>query len=236
MQDVTDHLGEPANQGSGFYGELLIWLSPVFPVGGFAYSQGLEAAVSQGRVSGRETLQGWLSAITRFGSLHNDLIVLSLTMRATDHARIAELAELACALQPGRERWEEAAVQGAAFRDAYLAGWRNTGVSAFDTIEVEVLPLPVAVAVAAKEHDIPVRATLEAFAVAFHSNLVSAAIRLSVIGQFEAQRLLATLMPDVRSACDRAVVATEDDLGTATFSADLASLQHETQQVRLFRS
>jgi urease accessory protein len=96
--------------------------------------------------------------------------------------------------------------------------------------------LPVAVAVAAAGHDVDLPSVLEAYAVAFVGNLVSAAIRLSVIGQTDGQRIIADLMPALRTAATAALATTLDDVGGATFAADLAAVHHETQYTRLFRS
>ena len=91
-------------------------------------------------------------------------------------------------------------------------------------------------AIAARDYRLPLPATLEAYGMSFHANLISAAIRLGVTGQFDGQRILAALLPDVRRVARLAENATEDDLGGATFAADIASMKHETQKVRLFRS
>ena len=56
------------------------------------------------------------------------------------------------------------------------------------------------------------------------------------LGQTDSQRLLAALEPVVAATGARALAATLDDLGSATFRADLASMRHETQYTRLFRS
>ena len=71
---------------------------------------------------------------------------------------------------------------------------------------------------------------------AFAANLVSAALRLGVIGQTDGQRILAALEPVVASAASAAMTREPADLGTATYAADLASMVHESQHVRLFRS
>jgi len=65
---------------------------------------------------------------------------------------------------------------------------------------------------------------------------VSAAVRLGPIGQTDAQRILAALMPTIRKTAILASTSTLDDLGSAAFRSDLASLRHETQYTRLFRS
>jgi urease accessory protein len=64
----------------------------------------------------------------------------------------------------------------------------------------------------------------------------AAAIRLSVIGQTDGQRVIATLHAPVRQAAARAAVSTLADVGGATLASDLGSLLHETQYSRLFRS
>jgi urease accessory protein len=85
-------------------------------------------------------------------------------------------------------------------------------------------------------HAIPLAPTLHAFLHALLSNWISAGGRLIPLGQTDCQRLLAMLEPAVAATADRALAATLDDLGSATFRADLASLRHETQYTRLFRS
>jgi urease accessory protein len=71
---------------------------------------------------------------------------------------------------------------------------------------------------------------------AFAANLASAGLRLGVIGQTDGQRILAALEPVVAAAVDAALTRDPDDFGGATFAADLASMAHETQYSRLFRS
>jgi urease accessory protein len=96
--------------------------------------------------------------------------------------------------------------------------------------------LPVVLGVAAEGHLIALDDTLLAYAIAFVSNLISAAVRLSVIGQTDGQRTIAAFMPALAATATAATTCSVDDLGSATFRADIASQQHETQYTRLFRS
>ena len=243
------HEGKPAREADltkvatstetarAFPVELLVWFSPGFPVGGFAYSQGLETAVAKGWVSDRDNLANWFSALLSHGALRNDLILINLVMSAADENAITQLAKLAAALQPSAERAAEALDQGENFRKAYAAGWAQVAGAEHETTAFSgPITLPVAVALAAQAHRIAPLAVLETFAVSQVNNLVSAAIRLGVIGQFGAQQLIAEMMPELRATAGHAVTATVDDLGTASFGADLATMLHETQQPRLFRS
>ena len=85
-------------------------------------------------------------------------------------------------------------------------------------------------------HGNPLAPTLHAFLHALTSNWISAGGRLIPLGQTDCQRVLAGLEAVVAATAQRAVAATLDDIGSATFRADLASLRHEAQYTRLFRS
>ena len=76
----------------------------------------------------------------------------------------------------------------------------------------------------------------DGFLHALTSNWISAGARLIPLGQTDSQRLLAQLEPLVMFTAKRAIAASLDDLGSATFRADIASMRHETQYTRLFRS
>ena len=91
-------------------------------------------------------------------------------------------------------------------------------------------------ALAAAGHNLPLDATLHMYCLGFISNLVSAAIRLGIIGQTDGQRVIAALMPVVLETARSCASKNLDELGGSAFRSDLASLRHETQYTRLFRS
>jgi urease accessory protein len=218
---------------------LMVWLSPSFPVGGFAYSHGLEWAFEAGDLHDRATLTDWLDVLVRHGSLRNDLILFACAYRACrarDGAALAEIAELALALANSAERRLETVTQGNAFLAASRAAWP---CDAFDTLRdcwPQDTAYPVAIAVAAAGHDVPLLPALEAYGLGFVANLVSASVRLGIVGQTDGQRITAGLVPVLHEAAAAAETATPDDLGGCAFRSDLASLRHETQYSRLFRS
>jgi urease accessory protein len=83
---------------------LLVWLSPSFPVGGFAYSHGLEWAVEAGDLHDAASCAGWIGDLLALGSGRNDALLLAAAYRAIgsgDDPALLEAAELALALQPG---------------------------------------------------------------------------------------------------------------------------------------
>lgn len=211
---------------------LMTWLSPAFPVGGFAYSGGLETAVREGHVLTAADLQDWLETALRHGQFWNDAVLLAAAWRARgDAARLEEISDLARALAGSAERHLEITAQGNAFIDAALP-WLS---SADDEIGRDT-PYAVAVGIVAARNGIELHATLVAWLHALASQLVSAGIRLSVLGQRQAMALLATLEPGLLEVAGRACETTLADLGSATVIADILSARHENLNVRLFRS
>ncbi len=218
---------------------LPIWLSPSFPVGAFAYSHGLEWAAEAGDVRDEATLVAWLTDLVEQGGARTDAILLAASLRATaarDAAMLRDTNDLALALAPSSERRLETAQQGRSFHAAIAAAWSKPAIEwASETLTGEIA-YPVAVGIACAAHDIPVARACGAFALGFVANLVSAAVRLSVIGQTQGQRALAALAAPVSALAAAAAEASLDDLGASAFRSDIASMRHETQYSRLFRS
>jgi urease accessory protein len=216
---------------------LYAWLSPAFPVGAFAYSHGLEWAVEAGDVADAASLASWLADIVAHGALRSDMILLAAAWRAAtagDAAAAIEVNDLALALTPSAERHLETAAQGTAFAAAIRAAWP---CRALDLLaKTDAIAYPVAVGVAAAGHAIGLRPTLEAFALAFCSNLVSAGVRLGCVGQSDAQRVIAGCCPSLPALAAFAEASTLEDLGSCAMRVDIASMRHETQYSRLFRS
>ena len=206
---------------------LLSFLSPVFPTGGFAWSAGLEQAVADGSVRDRETLEGWIGAQISHGAARTDCVLAIVAHGAADDdALITEIADLARALCGAWERLAEMTSQGTSFADA-AAPWASID---------RTLPLPVALGVASARAGIAPNMLAPAMLHGFASAQCQAAIRLGVTGQMGAAETLAALAPLISRTADTLASATEDDLGSATFGADIASMNHETLQPRLFRS
>nr|WP_246562672.1 urease accessory protein UreF [Bradyrhizobium liaoningense] len=231
--------GDLAGREAAALYRLMTWLSPAFPVGGFSYSSGIEWAVEAGDIIDTATLSDWLDAMLGDGSGLCDAIFLVHAYRAAEageEASLREVAELAAAFVPSRERQLETTSQGRAFIDIARAAWDADGLDAMVAGCGAPLVYPVAVGVVAATHGVPLAPTLHAFLHALVSNWISAASRLIPLGQTDSQRVLARLEAVVAATASRALNATLDDLGSATFRADLASLRHETQYTRLFRS
>jgi urease accessory protein len=218
---------------------LMTWLSPSFPVGAFSYSSGIEWAVEAGDITDAASLRNWLAAMLGEGSGFCDAVFLARTHRAAsaqDEAALREIAELAAAFVPSRERQLETSTQGRAFIDIARSAWACDGLDGMVAACGGPIVYPVAVGVVSAAHGISLAPATHAFLHAVVSNWISAGARLVPLGQTDSQRILAGLEADVVATAKRALTASPDDLGSATFRADLASLRHETQYTRLFRS
>jgi urease accessory protein len=219
---------------------LQLWLSPSFPVGSFAYSHGLEWAAGDGRVHDRASAQAWLSDLLDHGALRNDAILLAAAWRATsacDFDGLAAINDLAIALAGSRERRLECVAQGNAFMTTILTAWPQQAIrDARAALAKDDIAYPVAVGIAAAAHGLAVEAAANAFMAQAISNMTSALVRLAVIGQTDAQRIIAALMPAIAARAATACVSSLDDIGGAAFMSDIAAMAHETQDTRLFRS
>lgn len=211
---------------------LMTWLSPAFPVGGFAYSGGLEAAVTEGHVRDAEGLAGWIDTLLASGALRNDAILLCEAYRGfADPGRLSAVSALAAALAPSAERYQEVVHQGDAFVAAASA-WPHP-------VLAELRPgtaYSVAVGAIAAAHGVALADTLLAFLQAQCGQLASAAIRLGLIGQRQSVGMLAALEERLIAQARSFEALGLDDLGSATVLADILSMRHETQYSRLFQS
>ena len=217
----------------------MTWFSPSYPVGAFAYSHGLEWAQEAGDIADAPTLLAWLTDLIEHGAARNDAIILAASWRAAradDWQGVAHINELGLAMAASTERRMETVTQGNAFVLASRAAHPCEALEHFCECCPGDVPYPVAVAVTAAGHDVALSDLLPAFVLGFAANLVSAAVRLGIVGQTDGQRVLAGLIPEIMTVARQAEASTLDDLGSCAFRSDLASMHHETQYSRLFRS
>ena len=200
------------------------WLSPAYPVGAFAWSHGLERSVGRGDVTNAADLTQWLESVLTHGAGRTAAILLCAAYEAED---VSEIAALAAALAPSRERRMETLQQGAAFAATTRAVW------GFDLPD---MAYPVAVGRAGSLGGLPLESTVTLWLQAFVGNLIQCAQRLLPLGQTEGQRILHSLAPCINEIGQMAQLATLDDIGAATFAVDTASMQHGAQYSRIFRS
>ena len=101
----------------------LQWLSPAFPIGGFAYSHGLEWAIEKRHVTDQTSLQNWLQDLLGLGSARSDAILLALAFESENKSELIHVNQLALALSASAERRSETLLQGQAFGKTIRDVW-----------------------------------------------------------------------------------------------------------------
>ena len=191
-------------------------LSPAFPIGGFAYSQGLETAISGGLVSDDLSLKKWISAIIEHGSGRSDAILLAQTRKGED------VTDLALSLAPSKERCLETLEQGRAF--GHLTGLDKT------------YPLPVAIGLATRNLRVDTQTVLTLWLQGLAGQLVSVGVRFIPLGQTQGQQVLTDLAPLILEIATDAATAPLTTIYSTVLGVDMASMMHETQDVRIYRT
>ncbi|MCY7314947.1 MAG: urease accessory protein UreF [Rubrivivax sp.] len=219
----------------------LMWLaSPALPVGGFSYSEGLEAAVECGRVTTEAQAGDWLLAQLQLSLARSDLPVLAQACgawQAHDTARIEQLNGWLHQTRETAELRAQATQMGRSLLD-----WLRNGAHAGDVrirtlAALQPAPLwPVAFALAGTSAGARAEDTLLAFAWGWAENMAQAAMKSVPLGQAAAQRMLARLAAAIPAAVEAALVLPDDERQAFAPMLAILSAQHETQYSRLFRS
>jgi urease accessory protein len=219
--------------------ELMQLASPALPVGGFSYSEGLEAAVEAGRVRDEAQAGSWLVDQLHLSLERTDLPVLAQALPAWKNGDLARIRELNDWVQLTRESAELR--QQTQQMGRSLAEWlKNRATPDARVAQLAALrpapTWPVAFALAAAQGGAPLRDVLLAFGFGWAENMVQAAMRSVPLGQSAAQRMLARLIEALPAAVQRAAALGDDQRQAFTPMLAILSAQHETQYSRLFRS
>ena len=226
---------------AGLY-RMLAWLSPGFPIGAFGFSHGLEAATETGIVHDRASLQRWIGTVVAAGMGRIDADILRA---AHDAARDENIEALETANRAGlafrstAETALETAVEGEAFLKTCRAAWPEAFLDRWAEMLAKSgrgVCYPAAVGAAMGRAGIPFECALTGYLQAMAANFVSAGLRLGIVGQTDGQRILAALEPVIAATVIDALERDRACFGSATFAVELASMAHETQYSRLFRS
>jgi urease accessory protein len=214
----------------------LVWLaSPALPVGGFSYSEGLEAAIDAGLVGDEASAAGWLADQLHLALARADLAVVAAAVaaaRAGDRPRLAALDAWVRATRESAELRQQAEQMGRSLGDWERSLAADTQRPPAD----EVFTYPVAFAIAAAPCGAPARQVALAFAFGWAENMVQAAVKAVPLGQGAGQRILARLAGEIPAAVDTALACGDDERQAFSPMLAILSARHETQYSRLFRS
>ena len=212
--------------------------SPALPVGGFSYSEGLEAAVEHGLVHDEASAQTWLIDQLLLVQARSDLAVLAQAMAAWAQPDVPRLQQLNDWLLQTRETHEMRLQTEQMGRS--LVDWLRNQAQA-DAARLAIcaaLPptWPLAFALALHTHQAPVRDGLLASAFGWAENMVQAALKSVPLGQRSGQRILAALSAAIPEAVSHAMGLRDDSRQAFAPRLAILSARHETQYSRLFRS
>ena len=220
----------------------LIWLaSPALPIGGFSYSEGLEAAISSGWITNEADAANWLEQQLQLTQARSDIAVIAQALAAWQHDDRARLIALNSWVRQTRES-SELRLQTEQMGRSLIAWLRNQHandaqrLNAIDWLAAQDASYPLAFSLAAHFSGACARAALLSYAFGWAENMVQAAIKAQPLGQSAGQRILARLTNAIPAAVEHALAL--PDAERQAFSPMLAilSAQHENQYSRLFRS
>ena len=217
---------------------LLQLASPALPVGGFSYSEGIEAAVAHQLVHDEASAQTWLVDHLHLVQSRSELPVIAQAIPAWQRHDEQQLKNLNDWVIQTRESFEMR-LQTEQMGRSLLIWLRNQAdAEPLRMKTCEELPptWPLAFALALSTHDIPVRQGLVAAVFGWAENMVQATIKAVPLGQLSGQRILAALATEIPSAVDHAMQVTTENRQAFSPRLAILSARHETQYSRLFRS
>jgi len=215
---------------------LLQLASPALPIGGYSYSSGLESAIESGRVTDAQTAFQWIDDAMSLviGRFDAPLLAAALhACREDDHSRLTELNRLALAARETAELRLESEQMGYS-----LMQWVIQVPGIGERLAAPAMPVStvVAWAVAAWRLNLQPLDAVTGFLWSFAENQVTVLIKAMPIGQIQAQRVLLRLGERIGTVVEAALQLAPSEWSNAAPGLAIASMHHETQYSRLFRS
>jgi urease accessory protein len=213
---------------------LLQFASPALPIGGYSYSQGLEAAIEQGLVTDAASAHAWIQAYLHEVMASWDAPLLWRLMQAfasADMEAVALWSERFVASRDTHEFRAESIQMGYSL----VRLLAELGVADVSVLDDEVA-LPTAFACAVAALDIPPAEALLAWLFSWAENQVLVCVKSVPLGQVSGQRLLLSLAEELEAAAQHARQLADDELSNWSPGLSLLSMQHEVQYSRLYRS
>jgi urease accessory protein len=219
---------------------LLQLASPALPVGAYSYSEGIEWLVETGCMGDRASLEHWLTQELRLGAVRLEAAIAVRSHRAMQSQDLAELS--------GWNEWLSAARETEELR---LQSWQmgrslltlllqlQPGLETrlpLTSLQTNGCNFAVAFAIGAAVGQVDESSTVLAYLHSWAANLISAGVKLIPLGQTAAQQLLLALQPTLEQASQEVLALPDAELGSCGWGLSLASMLHETQYSRLFRS
>jgi len=217
----------------------LIWLaSPALPVGGFSYSEALEAAIDHGHVHDELSCADWLADQLHLSQARGDMALMAQAIPAWQTMNLVRLKELSAWVHATRET-HEMRLQTEQMGRSLLDWLRIQNKATADALKlcVELRPTyPMAMALALSLANAALESALQAYAFGWAENMTQAALKAVPLGQISGQKILARLAHEIPEAVQHAMALSDNDRQAFCPMLAVMSARHETQYSRLFRS
>ncbi|MEA5605698.1 urease accessory protein UreF [Nostoc sp. UHCC 0252] len=211
--------------------------SPALPVGAYSYSEGLEMLVENGTIANHTNLKDWLKAELLYGAIRLEAAVM---VRSQQSAKMNDLESLC--------RWNLWLSAARETEELRASSWQmgRSLIQLLGKLEPQIIPIAngvgnpcnyaIAFGIAIAHWQISIQAALLGYLHSWASNLITAGVKLIPLGQTAGQQLLLDLQPLFSTAALEILALEDDELACCSWGLSLASMQHETQYTRLFRS
>lgn len=216
---------------------LLQLTSPALPVGAYSYSEGLETLVENGTIADQVALQHWLEAELRYGAIQLEAAVM---VRAYQSVKVGDFKALS-----DWNMWLSAARETEELRSSSWQMGRSL-IQLLSKLEPQIMPIvnavghpcnyAIAFGIAAADWDINIKGALLGYLHTWATHLITAGVKLIPLGQTVGQHLIRSLQGLLCDAVEQIMKLEDDELSCCSWGLSLASMMHETQYTRLFRS
>lgn len=211
--------------------------SPSLPVGAYSYSEGLEMLVENKTIHDIVSLKNWLESELRYGSIRIDGAVMIRAIQATNLENLEELKKWNSWLSAFRDTQELRAASWQMGRSLLqLLGKLSPPITSLSNTVGYPCNYAIAFGIACGHWQIHTQVALLAYLHSWASNLITAGIKLIPLGQTSGQELLWELQKLLSTTVEEILSLEDDHLSCCSWGLSLASMQHETQYTRLFRS
>lgn len=219
--------------------KLLQLYNSALPVGGYNYSEGLETIIDQEIITTEQGLSQWLKNELSHGAIRLEAALMIRGYRCWQNQALETLTAW--------NQWGSAVKESLELREQ---SWQigNTLIRLLLALDpdphlktaIEMIEKPynsaIAFGIAAAHWQIEEKAAILGYLHSFATNLINAGVKLIPLGQTNGQQLLLQLHSEIEAATSEIITLSDDDLYSCSWGLALASMQHETQYSRLFRS
>ncbi|NEP90159.1 MAG: urease accessory protein UreF [Okeania sp. SIO2C2] len=233
------------NQGENQLLCLLQLASPALPVGAYSYSEGIEILVTTGKISDYDSLKNWLIDCLKFGSIRLEAALIVRAYRETNSGNLQLLNNWnnwATAVKETEELRLQSLQMGRTLIRLFtnIQPYLSTELMSFVQkkleTETDFCNFAIAYGLISASWQIEIETAILGYLHSWATNLVNAGVKLIPLGQTVGQKLLWELQNQIVLSAKEILKLKDDELNSCSWGLSLASMAHEVQYTRLFRS